>query len=590
MSNWILKSKKVDKTLMKNLQVSPLLAKIFVNRNIDTEKNIKMILSSDINDLNDEKLLPDIEKATEFIKNKIIEKKHIRIVGDYDIDGVSSTYILYDAFSKLGANVSFVIPNRVTDGYGINIKIIEDCIKDKVDTIITCDNGISADKEITFAKQHGIEVVVTDHHDVSSIPKDAYAVVDPKRVDVENRYPFTGICGAVVAWKFVKYLFFKFNEEFKRAPQAFARTSDIVDIVDEDHDLINLDYKNYLDFAALATVGDIMPLIDENHIIVKLGLNAIKETKNKGLKKLIEIADLAGRDINVFALGFIIGPMINASGRLKTADLALELFLTNDDKRINELSEQLKSLNDERKNATNEGEEKALDLVSEFYKNDKVLVIYVENISESIAGIVAGRVKEKYNKPTIILTDSADENVCKASARSIEEYDMFSNLHKHIEKFEKFGGHKLAAGFSIKKEKIDELRKVLNEECDLEEKDFIKKVYVDIELPFKYLNFNILSDISSLEPFGNGFEKPVLGLTNVGYKISNIYGSNRNVVRLVLNKDGIYMPAVYFGDGDEFVNSLKNAENISILYYPIINDFNNKQTIEINIKEYKPKS
>lgn len=590
MSNWILKNKKVDKTLMENLQVNHLLAKIFVNRNIDDEKNIKMILSNNIDDLNDEKLLPDIEKATEFIKNKIIEKKHIRIVGDYDIDGVSSTYILYDALTLLGANVSFVIPNRVTDGYGINIKIIEDCIKDKVDTIITCDNGISADAEITFAKQHGIEVVVTDHHDVSIIPKDAYAVVDPKRVDIENRYPFTGICGAVVAWKFVKYLFFKFNEEFKRAPQAFARTSDIVDIVDEDHDLINLDYKKYLDFAALATVGDIMPLVDENHIIVKLGLKAIKETKNKGLKKLIEIGGLDGRDINVFSVGFIIGPMINASGRLKTADLALELFITNDDKKINELSEQLKLLNDERKNATNEGEEKAVLLIEENYKKDKVLVVYIENISESIAGIVAGRIKEKYNKPTIILTDSVDNEVCKASARSIEQYDMFENLHKHIDMYEKFGGHKLAAGFSIKKEKIDELRKLLNEECDLEDKDFIKKIYVDIELPFKYLNFNILSEITSLEPFGTGFEKPVFGLTDVGYKISNIYGSNRNVVKLILNKDGIYMPGVYFGDGDEFVDNLKNVENINILYYPTINDFNNKQTIEINIKEYKPKN
>lgn len=564
MSNWILKNKKVDKTLMKNLQVNHLLAKIFVNRNIDDEKNIKMILSNNIDDLNDEKLLPDIEKATEFIKNKIAEKKHIRIVGDYDIDGVSSTYILYDALSLLGANVSFIIPNRVIDGYGINIKIIEDCIKDKVDTIITCDNGISADTEITFAKQHGIEVVVTDHHDVTIIPKDAYAVVDPKRTDTNNIYPFTGICGAVVAWKFVKYLFSKYDNIY--------------------------DYKKYLDFAALATVGDIMPLIDENHIIVKLGLKAIKETKNKGLKKLIEIGGLDGRDINVFSVGFIIGPMINASGRLKTADLALELFITNDDKKINELSEQLKLLNDERKNATNEGEEKAVLLIEENYKNDKVLVVYIENISESIAGIVAGRIKEKYNKPTIILTDSVDNEVCKASARSIEQYDMFENLHKHIDMYEKFGGHKLAAGFSIKKEKVEELRKLLNEECDLEEKDFVKKIYVDIELPFKYLNFNILSEIASLEPFGTGFEKPVFGLTDVGYKISNIYGSNRNVVKLVLNKDGIYMPGVYFGDGDEFVENLKNVENINILYYPTINDFNNKQTIEINIKEYKPKN
>lgn len=564
MSNWILKNKKVDKTLMKNLQVNHLLAKIFVNRNIDDEKNIKMVLSNNIDDLNDEKLLPDIEKATEFIKNKIAEKKHIRIVGDYDIDGVSSTYILYDALSSLGANVSFIIPNRVIDGYGINIKIIEDCIKDKVDTIITCDNGISADTEITFAKQHGIEVVVTDHHDVTIIPKDAYAVVDPKRTDTDNIYPFTGICGAVVAWKFVKYLFSKFDNIY--------------------------DYKKYLDFAALATVGDIMPLVDENHIIVKLGLKAIKETKNKGLKKLIEIGGLDGRDINVFSVGFIIGPMINASGRLKTADLALELFITDNDKKINELSEQLKLLNDERKNATNEGEEKAVLLIEENYKNDKVLVVYIENISESIAGIVAGRIKEKYNKPTIILTDSVDNEVCKASARSIEQYDMFENLHKHIDMYEKFGGHKLAAGFSIKKEKVEELRKLLNEECDLEEKDFVKKIYVDIELPFKYLNFNILSEIASLEPFGTGFEKPVFGLTDVGYKISNIYGSNRNVVKLILNKDGIYMPGVYFGDGDEFVENLKNVENINILYYPTINDFNNKQTIEINIKEYKPKN
>lgn len=564
MSEWILKNKKIDKKLMENLQVNPLLAKIFVNRNINTEKEIKMLMSDSIDDLNDESLLPDIEKAAELIKNKIREKKHIRIVGDYDIDGVSSTYILYDALKKLGANVSFVIPNRITDGYGINIKIIEDCIRDKVDTIITCDNGISADKEITFAKQNGIEVVVTDHHDAYIIPKDAYAVINPKREDVENKYPFTGICGAVVAFKFIKYLFSKYDNIY--------------------------DYKDYIDFAALATVGDIMPLTNENHIIVKLGLKAIKETKNKGLKKLIEIGGLLERDINVFSVGFIIGPMINASGRLKTADLAMELFISNDDDRINYLSLQLKLLNDERKTATNVGEEKAEQLIEELYKKDKVFVVYIENISESIAGIVAGRIKDKYNKPTIILTDSSDENICKASCRSIENYDIFENLNRHIDMLEKFGGHKLAAGFSIKKNNVEKLREILNRECVLEEKDFIKKIYVDYELPFKYLNFNLLSEIASLEPFGNGFEKPIFGLTEVNYKVLNIYGSKRNVVKLTLNKDSIYMTAVYFGDGDEFVENVKNAENINILYFPTINDFNNKQTIEINIKDYKHKN
>ena len=572
MSDWILKNRKYDQELMKNLQVNNLLAKIFSNRNITEESEIKMILSNSLSDMNDEKLLSDIDKAAEFIKSEIEKKHHIRIVGDYDVDGICATYILYDSLKTLGANVSFSIPDRVKDGYGINRAIIDKCIEDKVDTIITCDNGIAASNEISYAKENGIEVVVTDHHDILELPEDAYAVVNPKREDVKSKYPFRNICGAVVAWKFVKYLFSKYNEHKMRAPQAFAPN-----------------YEKYLDFAALATVGDIMPLVNENHIIVKLGLKAIKNTKNKGLKKLIELGGLAGREITVYSVGFVICPMINASGRLKTADLALELFLSDDDSEIDKIGNELKSLNDERKEATDRGEEKAIALVEEKFSNDKVLVLYIDNISESVAGIVAGRVKDKFNKPTIVLTDSAEENILKASARSIEAYDMFSALSKHSDMFVRFGGHKLAAGFSIEKDKLEELRNLLNEESGLTEDDFVKKIYIDAELDLKYLSVDMLNELSKLEPYGQDFEKPLFGLRDVGFKVTNIYGSNNNVIKLILNKNNVNMPAVYFYNSEIFLEDVKNVENFNILFYPTINDFNNRRTVEINIKEYKHK-
>ena len=454
-TDWFLYNKRKNfKEISQKFGITALTSVILCNREIYDEEEVKKILSEDVNDLNDASLMPDVDKASEILHEYILFKKSIRIVGDYDIDGVCSTYILYDALRRLGANVSYAIPDRISDGYGINIGIIDKAIRDKIDLIITCDNGIAAAEQISYAKANNIEVIVTDHHDISELPKDAAAVINPKRKDVDKPYPFENICGGVVAWKFMMryYELYENNKTF---------------IID-----------NYLEFAMLATIGDIMPLVNENHIIAKVGLKKILNTKNQGLKKLLEVTgiDFDNKDVTTYHVGFIIGPLINAAGRMDKATLALKLFLSDDSTEIDEIAGTLKELNDERKAMTESGTKLAIDLIETNYKNDKVIVIFVKELKEQVAGIVAGRIKEKYNKPTIVLTDTVENSEAKASCRSIEAYDIFESLSVHKEMFSKFGGHKLAAGFSIAKDNIDKLRDLLNSECELTEKDFVMKI------------------------------------------------------------------------------------------------------------------
>lgn len=565
-SNWVLNNKKADYTDISNkFNISLLTSKIIVNRGINDDDSIKMMLSDNLSDMNPCELLPDIEKATFFIKEQIKLNKKIRIVGDYDADGVCSTYILYKGLKLLNANVDYIIPDRVKDGYGINISIIERCIQDKIDIIITCDNGISANEEIKFAKQNNIEVIVTDHHDIQQLPEDAYAIVDPKRTDVNNKYPFTEICGAVVSLKFIKKLFGLYDDN-------------------------NLDYKQFVEFAMIATVCDIMPITNENHILVKAGLKLIKETKCKGLKKMLELSNLLDKELTTYHIGFIIGPQINASGRLRTAEMALELLLEEDDDKILTVANELKKLNDERKIETDFGEEEGLKLVKEIYENDKVLVLYLKSVKESVAGIVAGRIKDKIYKPTIVLTDSDTENVLKASCRSIESYNMFDELSKYRHLFIKFGGHKLAAGFSIDKNNLEELRLGLNKNCNLTEDDFIKKIYIDYELALNKISLALVEDIEKLKPYGNMNEKALFALRDVEFSIINIYGANKNVVKLKLKKDNFEQFATIFSDSEEFVQNTKNYTKIDILYNLSINEYNNAKKPEITIKEYRRKN
>ncbi len=563
-SHWyIFNKRKQAFDLSEQYGISKFLSIILCNRNINNEHNIKMMLSDNIEDLNDEKLLPDIEKACDVLHQYIDNKKNIRIVGDYDIDGICSTYILYEALKNVGANISYDIPDRIYDGYGINFSIIDNAVRDKIDLIITCDNGIAAKEQIDYAVKNSIKVIVTDHHDVGDIPKNAIAVVNPKREDLEVKYPFKEICGAVVVLK----LLLRYFDKYENNRQYI--------------------FDNFLEFAMLATVGDIMPLVNENHILVKLGLIKIKNSKNKGLMNLLTVSDLNDKKITPYHIGYIIGPLINAAGRMDKATTVLKLLLSNDDREINEITNKLKELNNERKTLTEDGFKKTVELIEEKYINDKVFVIYVDGLKEQVAGIVAGRIKEKYYRPTIILTSTIDDNEAKASCRSIDQYDIFNELNRFNSMFLKFGGHKLAAGFSILKKDIDLLRKKLNDNCILKEDDFIPKVYIDLEFPCHSFNLKHMEELDKLEPFGKDFEKPIFVSKDVNTQIVNIYGDNKNVVKLRLLKDGHYSQGIIFTDSKPLIDKLNSNHNINILYYPKINNFMGKISIEFNIIDYK---
>ena len=565
-SNWFIFNKKKNINEMKQkFGISALTSVILCNRDIYDDSEIKMILSSNLNDLNDPSLLPDVDKGIEILYEYIKNNKRIRIVGDYDIDGVCSTYILYDSIKKLGADISYSIPDRIVDGYGINNSIIDKAINDKIDLIITCDNGISAKDQIEYAVKNNIKVIVTDHHDIGELPVNAAAIINPKREDLDAKYPFREICGGVVAWKFMTRYY---------------------DVYEKDKDYV---INNYLEFAMLATIGDIMPLINENHIIAKLGLKCITNTKNKGLKKLLEISsiDYLNKGLTAYHIGFIIGPLINAAGRMDKATLALDLFISNDDKVIDEISYELRSLNDLRKKMTEDGYNKAISVIEEKYKDDKVLIVYVDGLGEQVAGIVAGRIKEKYYKPSIILTNTIDPNEAKASCRSIEKYDIYEALSKHVEMFNKFGGHKLAAGFSINNDKIDDLRKLLNEECLLEEGDFIPKTQIDLEYPFYAFNDKLLNELDNLEPYGQEFKRPIFATRAVDTRIRNIYGESKNIVQLSLSKDNYRVKGIAFMDSKPLIDKLSKNGKIDILYNPKINEFRGEKNIEINIIDYR---
>lgn len=567
-SNWVLLNKKKNiKEISQKFGLTPLTSVILCNRDICDDEDLRLQLSSDLNDLLSPSLLPDIDKASVLLKEYIDNKKNIRIVGDYDIDGVCATYILYKSIIDIGGKVSFAIPDRINDGYGINISIIDKAIEDKIDLIITCDNGIAAEEQIKYAKKNGIKVIITDHHDISELPNSADAIIDPKREDSE--YNFKGICGAVVAWKFMIYFYDKFNSEFSKDSQY---------IVNE-----------YLDFAMLATIGDIMPLINENHIIAKLGLEKILFTNNKGLKKLLDVSGInyLEKGLTAYHIGFIIGPLINAAGRMESASTAIKLFLSKNEKEISDLAYMLKGFNDERKKITEEGTKLAIEKIEDKYKDDKVLVVFVEGLLEQVAGIVAGRIKEKYNKPTIILADTKDTNIAKASCRSIDVYDMFENLNKHNDMLLTFGGHKLAAGFSINKKDIDELRQLLNKESCLKEKDFVRKVQIDAEFPFNEIDENLIFDIEKLEPYGQNFSKPIFAIKNVATEITNVYGDNKNIIKLLFDKDNSKSKGIFFGDYDSINNRLNENKIIDILYYPKINDYKGNRSIEMNVVDFR---
>ena len=582
MSNekWLLRNKKVDlKAMSEKYKISQLLCKLMVNRDIIDENIINSYINPVYKYLHSPKTMKDVVIAVDIIKRKIQENKKIRIIGDYDVDGIISVFILYTALKKCGANVDYEIPDRIKDGYGINENIVKVAYDEGVDTIITCDNGISAIDQIQYAKDLGLTVIVTDHHDVPFIEEDgvrtflssqADAIINPKQIECE--YKFKSICGAGVAFKLMEALYEEIGMDKEEC------------------------YK-LIEFVAIATVCDVVDLIDENRIFVKNGLEMLNNSKNIGINALKKACGLEDKEITAYHLGFVIGPCLNASGRLDSAKKGLELLLMEDDEEAKNLAQEIVDLNDARKNMTKEGVDRAINIIdSTDINNDKILVVYIPDIHESLAGIVAGRVKEKYNKPTIILTKS--EEGVKGSARSIEEYNMFEGLLACKELLDKFGGHPMAAGLSLQEDKVDELRIALNNKCELTDEDLTRKIMIDSSLPLEYLNLHLIEELNVLEPFGKGNSKPVFGVRDAKITRAMLLGKDKNVLKLkLLTNNNITIDAMIFNDlenfeskiiekyGNEGLDNLYNKSNNNIpmdfTFYPSINEWNGNKSIQI---------
>lgn len=544
-------------------------ARIIRNRDVIGEKAIEKYLHGSRKDFYSPWLLKDMEKAVAILQEKIENRNRIRIIGDYDIDGVMSTYILLESLRGLGCDVDMMIPNRITDGYGINEHLIEQAWQEGRDTIITCDNGIAAVTQIRKAKDLGMTVIVTDHHEVpfedleggrKEILPPADAIVNPKQKACS--YPFAGLCGAVVAMKVMEALYEKMEPE--------------VDLVDK-----------MLPFAGIATIGDVMDLQDENRILVKEGLQRLHHTTNLGLQELIRVNNLEPENISPYHIGFILGPCLNASGRLDTAKRALQLLLADSREEAAVLAGDLKNLNESRKEMTAQGLEKAIEQVeSTSMMEDTVLVVFLPECHESLAGIIAGRLRERYHKPSFVLT-RGEEGV-KGSGRSIESYSMYEKLCECKEYLTKFGGHPMAAGLSLEEENVERFRRKLNEQSGLTEEDLVEKVTIDVPMPIHYIRKDLVQELSLLEPFGKGNEKPLFAQKNLWISQMRVFGKNRNVVKMRLtDENGYPMDGVYFGNGDEFAEEGRGKRKISIVYYPDINMYQGCESLQVIIRHYQ---
>ena len=564
---WMLQTKRADfNGLAMRLGVSPVAVRIMRNRGLLDEREMRKYLYGTLDDLYDPRQMKGMETAAGIIEKKLIEGKKIRIIGDYDIDGVCSTYILLKGFHRAAGNgqIDYEIPDRIRDGYGINESIIRQAAEDGIDTLVTCDNGIAALKEISIAKQLGMTVVVTDHHEV---PVDVYgqilppadAVVDPKQ-DGET-YPYHEICGAVVAWK-------------------------LINVIYEDLGIPEHEWMELLEFAAIATVGDVMKLQDENRLIVKYGLKKIGSTKNTGLRMLVEKNNLDINNLSAYHIGFVIGPCLNAGGRLKSAKVALRMLLEQDPDRVSGLADELKELNDVRKDMTAKGETEAIEQVERFYMSDNVLVVFLPECHESLAGIIAGRLREHFHKPSFVLTRG--EQSAKGSGRSIEAYHMYQGLCEVSDLLVKFGGHPMAAGLSIEESDIDEFRRRLNENAKLTEDDFVPQIWIDVPMPFEYVNEKIVDELKGLEPFGQGNEKPLFAQKSLTIRNVRVLGKNRNVVKMnLVTNTGHPFDGLLFADGDRFLEEQTGKNTIDMIYYPDVNEYNGTRTLQAIIKNYK---
>lgn len=578
---WFVTTKKADfNHIAAEFGISPVLARIIRNRDIVTEEEVRYFLHGTLEDLHDPYLLKGMREGSAFLYAAIREKKQIRIIGDYDVDGICSTYVLYHALQLLGASVSYRIPHRIKDGYGLNEEIIRECSGQQVEVIVTCDNGIAAAKEIALAKELGMEVLVTDHHEVpyreitgvdgmtereEILPPSL--VIDPKQKDCH--YPYKGICGAVVAYKLVQVLLEQAEKE------------QLITVADRKDCLAEL-----LEFAAMATICDVMDLLDENRIIVKYGLKQMEQSKNLGLRTLIEVCGLKGQKLGNYHVGFILGPCLNATGRLDSAARAMELFLCTELREAVVIATDLKALNESRKELTEQGVKEAVrQMEAGEHGTDKVMVIYLPDCHESIAGIIAGRLREKYAHPFFVLT-KAEEGL-KGSGRSIEAYHMYEGLHGVEDLLTKYGGHKLAAGLSLEEKNLQELRRRLNADCHLTEEDFVQKILIDVPMPLSYVNMQFVESLSLLEPFGNGNKKPVFACKDVPISHVQLRGKNKNVAGFLLTDEtGRKFSGIYFGEAERFYEEMQGRQSLHIVYYPDINEFRGNRSLQIVVTNY----
>ena len=569
MEKWMVYNKKADfQKIGSEFGIDPVIVRLIRNRDIQDMKEIRSYLYGTLAEIPSPWKMKDMERAVQILQKKITQKKKIRIIGDYDIDGVTATCILLKGLKRLNANVDTYIPDRVKDGYGMHEQLIDKALEDGIDTILTCDNGIAAAAEIEYAKKEGLTVIVTDHHDIPFrdtkdgriwiIPK-ADAVVNPKQNDC--LYSNKNICGAVVAWKLIWALYERLG-------------------IDSD------EMWDFLELAAIATVGDVMDLQGENRIIVKEGLKKLSSTSFEGLKALIRVNNLEGAEITAYHVGFVIGPCINASGRLDTAARSLELLLADNMEDAMKLADDLYDLNQSRKAMTEQGKGQAIQSIEENnLGKDRVLVVYLPDCHESLAGIIAGRIREAYNKPVFVLTKGADG--VKGSGRSIEAYSMYEELVKCSDLLTQFGGHPMAAGLSMEEKNIELFRRRLNDNCTLTEQDLIPKIMIDVPMPISYLSKKLTEQLKVLEPFGKGNSKPLFAQKNLRAVGIRVLGRNRNVAKMLLiDENGIKMDAVYFGEAQEFVDFVQAHDTISVTYYPEINVFQGRENLQVVIKNY----
>lgn len=594
MENWVIKNIKADfQNIVQQCGIHEVTARCLVNRGIKTPEEINDFLHPKLNRLHDPFLMKDMDKACNILMDKIKNGKKIRIIGDYDADGITATYILYRSLKLLYADIDYVIPDRMKDGYGINIKMVETAYKDGIDTILTCDNGIVALEQVQCAKEYGMTVIITDHHSLFEtehgeilLPQ-ADAVINPKQPDCA--YPFKGLCGAAIAYKLVCAL------NHVNLLESGNNQEKAKKLAEYDTELLT--------YAAIATVCDVMELTDENRIIVKQGLKLLENTRNKGLQALIDTCGIDKRKLSAFHLGFVIGPCLNASGRLDTAKKGLELLMSHTCEEAKNLSEEVRTLNDIRKNMTAENVEKAIKLIEESsLKDDKVLVVYLPDCHESIAGIIAGRIREKYYRPTIILTEAKD--CIKGSGRSIEQYNMIKELSGCRHLLLKVGGHPMAAGLSLNSENVEPLRELLNSNANLTDEMLIPKVTIDIKLPIGLVTESVIKELELLEPFGKGNERPLFAEKDLKIKSVIMLGKNGTGMKLrVENQYGCEMDALYFGDvnaffsyigdmyGAEEAEKLKTGRGtnarLTITYYPKINEYNGYKSLQLMIHNYR---